>query len=84
MVIWPASNAGKLRSWRSWNSSQSRWKASQAALRELRSQPFERMTPPMSQKSVVMPGMGEFPFGEDREEGRSDSTAVGEAVANGR
>jgi hypothetical protein len=38
----------------------------------------------MSQKSVVMPGMGEFPFGEDREEGRSDSTAVGEAVANGR
>src|SRR5271166_448494 len=52
--MWPVSKAGKARSWRSCNSSQSRSKASAAWRRAWRSHPLVRMTPPISQKRVVM------------------------------
>src|SRR5262250_2255976 len=58
MVIWPQSKAGKERSWRSENSSQSRWKVSAATLRDLWSQPFVKITPPISQKMESISGKG--------------------------
>src|ERR1700686_3318374 len=50
----PASKAGKHRSCRSTNSSQSRLNTLAASRREARPQPLVRMTPPMSQNIGVM------------------------------